>query len=296
MFADTAPKPEPGNALQKPDLTPIGQILVQMGKMSQQQVDRVLQIQNDSGGRFGEIAIRQRFITKKDVDDVLAIQFGYSALPVVGSSALPAKITRAFDPQSPYAESIRSLRSQLVQRWFDGSPGQSTLAITSVDRGDGKSFITSSLAVAFAQLNERTLIIDCDMRHATQHEVFGLPNKFGLSGVLSGRASLDEIVTLPGVPNLSILASGPLPPNPQELLGRPVFAQLLNALSTQFNVILLDTPSAQEASDAHVIAQRAGACLIVGRKDRTRSREIAQLAGVFSSSGIAILGATFNEY
>ena len=93
-----------------------------------------------------------------------------------------------------------------------------------------------------------------------------------------------------------MLASGPLPPNPQELLSRQEFSRLLNEMSSHYDVILLDTPSAQEASDAHVIAQRAKACLIVGRKDKTRANEINQLAAIFQNSGITILGATFNEY
>ena len=277
-------------------LTLIGQLLVQRGRMTQVQVENVLRIQQKSGGRFGEIAIKQRYVTANDVDDALALQYGYNSLATLGNTSLPVKITKAFDAHSPFAESIRSLRSQLIHRWFDGTPGQTTLAITSVDRGDGKSFITASLAVAFAQLGERTMVIDCDMRHPTQHEVFGVKNRYGLSGVLSGRASLEEIYTLPGVPNLSVLASGPLPPNPLELLGRPAFAHLLNGLSSRYNVVLIDTPSAQEAADAQVVAQRARGCLIVGRKDRTRSKEIAQLAGVLSNSGIEILGATFNEY
>lgn len=118
----------------------------------------------------------------------------------------------------------------------------------------------------------------------------------GLSALLSGRAGREEIRTLPGLPNLSIVPSGALPPNPQELLGRPTFARLLDEMSSNFDVILLDTPSAQEASDAHVVALRARACLLVGRKDKTRTRELTQLAAVYTNSGISVLGSTLNEY
>ena len=119
----------------------------------------------------------------KDIEDALAQQYGYSHL-VVGSNSLPAKVVAAFNPNSPFVEALRGLRSQLMLRWFDGSPGQTSLAITSVDRGDGKSFITANLGVVFAQLGERTLVIDADLRHPTQNEIFGLHNKMGLSGVL----------------------------------------------------------------------------------------------------------------
>lgn len=283
----------------RPDAAPrIGEMLVSQGVMNTTQVDRVLELQRspDERARFGEIAVRLGHATKEQVAEVLARQFGSASELDLSKSRLPATIVTAFRNVLPFAESIRSLRSQLMMRWFDGTPGQSTLAITSVDRGDGKSFVTANLAVAFSQLGEKTLVIDADMRHPTQHEIFGLRNPLGLSGVLSGRADLNEIRLIDGLGNLSVLPAGPLPPNPQELLGRPEFGRLLNEMSSVFDVILVDTPSAQEASDAHVVAQRTRAVLMVGRKDKTRAAEIKQLGAVFNSSGISVLGATLNEY
>src|SRR5690606_14998434 len=112
----------------------------------------------------------------------------------------------------------------------------------------------------------------------------------GLSGILSGRAGLEEIMDFPTLPNLSVLPAGPTPPNPQELLGRDAFAELLQILVGRYEVILIDTPSAQEASDALVICQRAGGALIVGRKDKTKASEISQLAAVLNNSNITLLG------
>lgn len=272
----------------------IGAILVAKGRITAMQVERVLQEQRSASLRFGELAVRLGFVAARDVEEALAVQFGYSSLEA-SESNLPARLAAAFNPYSPFAEALRGLRSQLIMRWFDGSPAQTALAVTSVDRGDGKSFITANLGVVFAQLGEQTLVIDADLRHPTQHDIFALPNRMGLSGVLSRRAGLEEITEIRSIANLSILPSGPLPPNPQELLGRPAFGELLNELSNRYNVILIDTPSAQEASDAHVVAQRAGAALIVGRKDRTRGNELNQLASIMSNSGIKILGATLNE-
>ena len=273
----------------------IGALLIEAGKMNAEQVDRVLAQQKVTGKRFGETAVSMRFVTQADVEDALAIQFGYSANRAT-ALALPDKVTAAVNPYSPFSEALRGLRSQLMMRWFDGSPDKSTLAITSVNRGDGKSFITANLGVAFSQIGERTLIIDADLRHPTQHLNFGLANPMGLSGVLSRRAGLEEIVEFPTLPNLSVLPAGPLPPNPQELLSRDSFSELLNGLSSRFDVILVDTPSAQEAADALVVCQRCIGALIVGRKDKTRGSEITQLAGVMGSSGIVLLGATLNEY
>jgi len=272
----------------------IGEILLAGQKITSEQIARVLELQKRSDLRFGEIAVRQGFVRREDVDNALAIQFGYSS----GETRpdVPATLTAAVTPTAPFAEALRSLRSQLMMRWFDGTPGQTTLAVTSVDRRDGKSFITANLGVVFSQLGERTLIIDADLRHSTQHRQFGLRNGLGLSGILSGRAGLDEIARVEHFPKLAVLPSGPQPPNPLELLGRDEFGSLLNELSNQFDVILLDTPSAQQAADAQVIAQRARGVLIVGRKDHTRSAEIAQLAGILSGSGATVLGTTLNEY
>lgn len=272
----------------------IGAIMLGKGRLTPMQIERILVDQAQSKLRFGEIAIKLGFATPRDVEEALAQQFGYSRSDV-SSNLIPQKLVAAHNPALPFAEALRGLRSQLLLRWFDGSPGQTALAVTSVDRGDGKSFITANLGVVFAQLGERTLIIDADLRHPTQNQIFGIENKMGLSGILSGRAGLEEISQIASVGNLSVLPSGPLPPNPQELLGRQDFVDLLNNLSTMYDAILVDTPSAQEASDASVVAQRVRAAIIVGRRDRTRSAELAQLVSILTSSGIQVLGATLNS-
>jgi protein-tyrosine kinase len=272
----------------------IGAILTSRGLLTSAQVQSILAAQEGTDRRFGEIAVRKGLVKQKDVDEALRLQFGYST-DVTAEVKLPPELIAANNASSPFVEALRGLRGQLMLRWFDGTPGQSALAITSVDRGDGKSFIIANLSIVFAQLGEQTLVVDGDLRHPTQHKIFNIRNQMGLSGILSGRANLDEIKPIPGIPNLSVLPAGPLPPNPQELLGRPQFGELLDLFSSRYNVILVDTPSAQEAADAHVVAQRTRAVIIVGRKDKTRSSELAQLAGIFSGSGVQILGATLNS-
>ena len=272
----------------------IGEILQAHGKLTADQIERVLQAQRSTELRFGEMAIKLGFVKRRDVDRALGIQYGYSSGH--DDHSAPGGLTSALKPEAPFAEALRGLRSQLMMRWFDGTPGQTALAITSVDRGDGKSFVVANLGVVFSQLGERTLIIDADLRHSTQHKLFGLRNRMGLTGVLSGRAGLEEITEIQQLPGLAVLPSGPQPPNPLELLGRNGFVQLLDELARQFDVILIDTPSAQQAADAQVISQRAGAAVIVGRKDRTKSSEISQLASILSSSGVTLLGAMLNEY
>ncbi len=274
----------------------IGELLVADGALAQDAIERILAEQASTPDkRFGEIAVSRRLVTQGSVDAALAKQFGYTS-PISNDTTLPPELAVAHTPYSPFAEVLRGLRSQLVQRWFDGSPQRGALAVTSVDRGDGKSFICANLGVVFSQLGERTLIIDADLRNSTQHKKFNLPNRMGLSGILSGRAGIEEILPVPGVSNLAVLPAGPLPPNPQELLGREEFNKLLYGLSGSFDVILVDTPSAQQATDAQIVGQRTHGAMIVGRKDKTQTNEIIQLADVMRGAGIQILGAALNDY
>ncbi len=274
----------------------LGELLLASGKMNEETVSRVLHRQKKfPNRRFGELAVARRFASQRDVDAALAQQFGYTT--ATGAEVgLSSEIAVAHAPYGPFSEVLRGLRSQLMLKWFDGSLQQCALAVTSVDPGDGKSFIIANLGVVFSQLGERTLIIDADLRNSTQHKKFGLRNKMGLSGLLSGRAGIEEILAVRGLSNLAVLPAGPLPPNPQELLGREVFGQLINALSNSFDVILIDTPAAQMSTDAQIIAQRARAALIVGRKDKTRSTEIEQLGQVLGGAGIKVLGSVLNDY
>ncbi len=274
----------------------IGALLVRAGHLKAGDVERILAEQQRSPARFGEIAIRLKLCTKKAVDQALAVQFGYPVGDPTAANRIPEKVAAAFNPSSPFVESLRQLRSQLAQTWFDGTPGESALAITSVDRGDGKSFIVANLGVLFSQLGERTLIIDADLRNPTQNQIFNIENRMGLSGILSRRAGIEELIKVPGLDGLTVIPSGPLPPNPSELLSRSEFAALLNEMSSRFDVILVDTPSAQQAADASVIAQRTRAALIVGRKDYTKASELNQLGNILRAAGVNVLGATLNEY
>ena len=125
-------------------------------------------------------------------------------------------------------EHLRSLRTQLSLRWFENQ--QAALAIVSPGSGEGRSWIAANLAVLFAQTGKRTLLIDADLRRPRQHALFGIPERNGLSSILAGRAGLDGLTEIPGVPDLTVLPAGVVPPNPQELLARPLFQRLINAL------------------------------------------------------------------
>ena len=183
-------------------------------------------------------------------------------------------------------------------RWFNGEPMRKALTIVSPGKHEGRSFVAANLAIVFAQQGQRTLLIDGDLRaksDAGQHALFKLSRGAGLSGILADLASLEAAQLVPGLPNLAVLPAGAAPPNPQELLGRASFGQLLMTAAYEFDVILIDTPSGGDYADAEIIAARAGAALMVTRKNQSLVPSATQLARRLQDGGVALVGAVLND-
>ena len=272
----------------------IGAILIDAGRLDAGAVERILREQKEKVLRFGEAGIRLGLLTQDDIAFAMARQFDYPYL-MPGNESVSRDVVAAFKPFSPVVEQLRVLRSQLMLRWFNGEPGHKALAIISAGRGEGRSFIAANLAVVFSQLGERTLLIDADLRNACQARLFKLENRAGLSSMLAGRAGREAIVRIPAMLDLSVLPAGVVPPNPQELLGRPAFAQLIQELAEDFDVILIDTPAARDYADAQTLAARAGAALVLARKNLTSAPDLFQLARSVQESGAELVGSVLND-
>ncbi len=273
----------------------IGAILIDSGRLSAGNAEHILRRQKEQGKRFGDAAIELGLLSEDDIRFALASQFDYPYLPA-GDSSLSHELVAAYKPFSPVVEQLRALRSQLMLRWFDAESDRKALAVVSPGKGEGRSFIAANLAVVFSQLGERTLLIDADLRTPRQYELFKLGNNAGLSGVLSNRIGVDEsIVRVPSLLGLSVLPAGAVPPNPQELLGRPAFVALLQAVSSDFDVVIIDTPAASEYAEAQTIAVRAGAALMLARKNRSSLPDIAQLTRNMQQSGATLVGSVLND-
>ena len=201
----------------------------------------------------------------------------------------------AYEPDSPAVEHLRSLRAQLMLRWFENDTGhQSALAIVTPGPGEGRSYITANLAVLFSQMGKRTLVIDADLRKPRQHHIFGLPGKIGLSALLAGRAGAEVMCEIKQLPGLTVLPAGVLPPNPQELLSRPQFQRLIQSLSGMYEVILVDTPPASAWADASTVAARSGAALMVTCRDRSSMPRVIKLSEDLREFGVTVVGAVLN--
>jgi len=275
----------------------IGDILVATGRLSQEDAARIVERQHKDKVQFGDAALALKVLSKDDIDFALSKQFDYAYLSDQDQSVSP-ELVAAYKPFSRVGENLRAVRSQLMLRWFNTDPARKVMAIVSPGSGEGRSFVAANLAIVFAQQGERTLLIDADMRakpERSQNALFKLGKSAGLSAILANRAGLEVAQLVPGLPGLAVLPAGATPPNPQELLGRPAFGDLLRIASQQFDVIIIDTPAGAEFADAEITAARAGAALLVARKNTSLVPQANQLARRLQDSGVALVGSVLND-
>ena len=259
----------------------IGALLVEEGKLTPREVERVLERQRKEHTRFGEAAVRLGLITDDDVRYALAKQFDMPHF-TPASEGPSRELVAAFAPFHPRTEELRALRTQLLIRWYNPENGRKALVVSSPDSGDGRSYTAANLAIVFSQLGARTLLVDADLRKPRQHLIFALPEGQGLSTILSGR--------------LSVLPAGPLPPNPQELLSRPTFASFTKELNAIYDVIIIDTPPSRHYADVQSVTYRAGDALVVTRKNHTSVATTQKVIRELAATGARVVGTVVNEY
>ncbi|MGM9484239.1 polysaccharide biosynthesis tyrosine autokinase [Roseateles sp. NT4] len=273
----------------------IGAIIAETRNLSADQVERILSHQRTHGVRFGEAAIALGFASSDDVMFALAQQFHYPYVQGEEGKQNP-ELVSLNQPFGVQAESFRAIRSQLMMRIFNESQPRRAIAVVSPDTGDGKTFFAANLAITLAQLGGRTLLVDADLRSPRLHQVFGLENKVGLSGILSGRAESQVIRQIKSVPSLFVLPVGATPPNPVELVERPAFGLLIRELISKFDYVVVDTPAAQHGSDAGVIAARCGAALMIARRNNSRMQALASMLADVADSPTIMVGAVINDH
>lgn len=274
----------------------LGGILVQTGRLKKEDALRVSHFQKKKGLRFGDAAVKLGVVSEVDVQFALAQQFDFHVLKRGDNSGVSEEVITAYEPTTAKSEALRALRSQLLLRWFDAKPeARQALAVVGADRGAGRSWLAANLAVVFSQLGKNTLLIDADLRHASQHRLFGFDNQHGLAEVLSGRATLlAALQSKPGLRNLVVITAGAMPPNPQDMLTRGEFGELLAALKSNFDVIIIDTPAAYECADGQVIAAHATGALLVARRDISRAAPLQGYTQVLRDTGVHVIGSVLN--
>jgi capsular exopolysaccharide synthesis family protein len=180
------------------------------------------------------------------------------------------------EPRSPISEAYRTLRTNLDFAGLDQV--LKTLVVTSAGVGEGKSTTLANLAVVSAQAGRHVIVVDADLRRPRLHQVFGLSNETGLTTVIMDETALTSPpVQATGIEGLSILTSGPLPPNPTELVRSRRMEQVIAALAEQADQVFFDTPPVVAVTDAAVLATRVDGVLLVISAGKTR-REYARTA------------------
>ncbi|MCB5183686.1 chain length determinant protein tyrosine kinase EpsG [Methylobacillus gramineus] len=273
----------------------IGSMLLRMGKISAADAEKIMTLHKERGIRFGEAAKSLGYITESDIQQVLARQFDYPYLQPGETPGLSPELVAAFQPFSAQVEVLRNIRSQLTLQWF--SQQRKTLAFSSISPKEGVSYLLSNLAVVFSQLGQNTLLIDANLRDARQDDIFKLGNGLGLSDVLAGRADVNAVtVNIATFPNLSVLPAGTTPPNPQELVGRPAFKQLVQAVSEKFDVVLIDAPAYSKGADVFSVAASAGGLVLVTRKNLTLLSEVTTFTDRLNANGIQVAGTVLVDF
>lgn len=273
----------------------IGHILAADGKLEPQDIKRILDLQKTRGLRFGEAAVRLGLISVNDLRRAMATQYDLPHLRP-DNARMSSELVVAYEPFHRCAEQMRALRAQLLMHWANEPRRSRMVAIVSPGNGEGRSYVAANLAVAFAQLGERTLLVDADLRQPRQHRIFSVNDRLGLSTVLSGRADRSAVAQVPEFGSLSLLPAGAPPPNPVELLASMAFPTLLHELQADFDVILFDTPAANTCADAQTVAFRAGSALMLARKDHTRLTDTARVIRELRDASAETLGTVFNAF
>jgi len=270
----------------------IGALLLQSGKITADEAEKILQEQETQSIRFGDAAIKLGLVDKSDIDEVLSRQFSFSYLTREDTSVDPLVVC-AYTPFSKTVDRIRALRSQLSLRWFSDNK---SIIFAGVESETGNSVVCANLAVSFAQLGKKTLLIDANMRSPSLHELFGVGNQTGFSDLLISRVRERVIQPLTALNNLSILPAGTTPPNPTELLGRRELGRIIDKLEESYEVIIIDVPAASEFGDFQMLLRVVKGLSIVVRKNKTSLQNIQKVKRDIAISRASLVGSVIVDF
>lgn len=230
----------------------------------------------------------------EEVTDTLGLPF-FGLVPSASwdPEDLRTHILSNIDQKSGLVEAYRNVRSALLYSVSDGHT--KFIAVTSAVPKEGKTTTCLNLAVSLAQAGARVLMVDADMRRGELHKFFGLEGGRGLSDLLAGQAKAEAVIQRTGLPNLDLVATGPFPPNPAELVLRPEFNAFMDHARRQYDRILLDCPPVMAVSEATILGSLAEGVVMVVWAGHT-SRKLAQLAAkLLQERGAKILGCVLNN-
>jgi capsular exopolysaccharide synthesis family protein len=234
--------------------------------------------------------------TLKSADDLSQL-LGLTVLGTVGrieGKQYQEKVIASHNPFSPVSEAYRMIRGNI--RFMSVDRPAKIIMVTSPMPGEGKSTTAANLGVVMAQAGLKTIIIDADLRQATQHQIFQIQNLNGLTDLLcSPELKIEGFLKQTKIPNLYLIPCGVFPPNPSELLGSQRMGQLLDSLKELSDVVIFDSPPVVSVSDAAVLSHRVDGVVLVIKAKKTRQDMARQAILNLQQAGAHILGAVLNH-
>ncbi len=203
------------------------------------------------------------------------------------------KLITKLNPKSPVSEQYRTIRTNIQFSAIDEAIR--TLMVTSSGPGEGKSTTTANLAIVFAQQGKRVLLVDADMRKPTVHYTFGMTNASGLTNVLTRQTALSEAVKSTDMQTLDVLTSGPIPPNPSELLNSRGMQDFLKTAKEEYDMVIFDTPPVLAVTDAQILANQCNGTIIVVSSGKAEVENVQKTKELLHATQAKILGVVLNN-
>lgn len=233
----------------------------------------------------------------RDVDDLKEVS-GLPTLATVGAEGRqrrgtgPSLLIADTEPGSPRAEAYRQLRTNLT--FSAVTHTMQVVVVTSAVAGEGKTTTACNLAITLAQSGRSVLLVEADMRRPMVAEQLGIEGSAGLTNVLTGAVSAEDVIQTWGADGLHVLAAGTLPPNPSELLGSDAMHRLVDHLRDRYELVVLDTPPVLPVTDASVVAAHADTVVLVVRHGRTTREQVRAALDALSGVGAPVVGTILN--
>ncbi|WP_425590609.1 CpsD/CapB family tyrosine-protein kinase [Fictibacillus enclensis] len=197
------------------------------------------------------------------------------------------------NPKSPISEQYRTIRTNIQFSSIDIQ--YQTIMVTSAGPGEGKSTTVANLAVVLAQQGKSVLLIDGDLRKPTVHYTFKVSNIQGITNVLTRQITLEDAVVQTNVEDLYVLPSGPVPPNPSELLNSKAMEMVVEEAKSKYDYILFDTPPVLAVTDAQVLANKSDGVVLVTSSGKTEKEAIVKAKELLDNANAKILGVVLNQ-
>lgn len=204
------------------------------------------------------------------------------------------KMITVTDPTSVDTEQFNTIRTNI--KFSNVDKDYKTLMVTSSNISEGKSTVSANIATTFAKQGLHTLLVDSDLRRPTVNATFGIDNPQGLSNYLSERNfDINSIIYKTSVKNLYVMPSGPIPPNPSELIGSKRMAELIKKLSEQLDLVIFDAPPVLSVTDAQIVSTNVDGTILVVRANKTEKAAVKEAVRLIKQVGGHIIGTILND-